>query len=275
VMYWSSGAMKESVIMGGMGLLLGSFLHLLYTRRRQLLYLFLLVLGIYAVWLVKYFVAVALVLTLVLALLLKAIFFTEKLSGIHWAAKLLALVLLFSGVAFIGTQLNPNLHLDALPDVVYENYQISLLASQGKPRIDFPFLEPTYLSFVLHSQLAFIGMLFRPFIWEAYNLRTIVAALENTVLLLLVFGFLRDLFSEGRWNRQYGYILLALLAYVFVIGTLLAYSMPNLGTLSRYRVIVLPFVVYLLLMCRTNQAFLKKLLPRNITLREHNDKVEA
>ncbi|PKV66352.1 hypothetical protein [Pontibacter ramchanderi] len=262
VVFWSSGVLKESVLMGGMGLLLGSSLYLLYgkLKRRPVLYLLLAVLGLYLIWLVKYFVAVALALTLALALLLKVIFYSPKLAHIHWLLKGLALLVLFSGIAWLGTQLNPNLNLEALPDVVYGNYQVSLLASQDKPRIDFPFLEPTYLSFALHSQLAFIGMLFRPFIWEVYNVRTFVAALENTLLLALAFGFVRDLFEAGRVKWRYGYLLTALLVYIFVMGVLLAYSMPNLGTLNRYRVVVLPFVVYLLLLCKTNSELLRYLL---------------
>lgn len=264
VLYWSSGVTKESIMLGGMGLMLSSSLQLMYGpgKGRQLLYVLLLVVGLYLVWLVKYFVAVALVLLLALGLLLRAIFYSTRLQHLHWSVKLLALLVLFSGVTFLGTQLNPNLHLENLPDAVYLNYQTSLLASQGKPRIDFPFLEPTYLSFALHSQLAFAGILFRPFLWEAYNALSLVAALENTLLLLMTFGFLRDLFSESRWKWRHGYFLIAILVYVFVMGTLLAYSMPNLGTLSRYRVAVLPFIVYLLLLCKTNQSFLKRLIPR-------------
>ncbi|WP_299985377.1 hypothetical protein [uncultured Pontibacter sp.] len=263
VVYWSSGVLKESVLMGGMGLLLGSSLYLLFgkLKRKPVLYLLLALLGLYLIWLVKYFIAVALALTVALALLLKLIFYNPKLAHIHWLIKGLALLLLFSGIAWLGTQLNPNLNLEGLPDVVYGNYQVSLLASQGKPRIDFPFLEPTYLSFALHSQLAFIGMLFRPFIWEVYNVRTFAAALENTLLLLLAFGFVRDLFEAGRVKWRYGYLLTAVLVYVFVMGVLLAYSMPNLGTLNRYRVVVLPFVVYLLLLCKTNSDLLRYLLP--------------
>lgn len=263
VMYWGAGVTKESILLGGMGMMLGSFLHLMQAERirRPVLYLLLFVLGVYLVWLVKYFVAVALVLMVALGLLLKAIFYNPKLAHIHWLPKLLALLVLFSGIAFLGTQLNPNLHLEALPDVVYLNYQTSLIASQGKPRIDFPFLEPTYLSFALHSQLAFIGMLFRPFLWEVYNMRTLAAALENTLLLLLTFGFVRDLFQEGRLKWRHGYFLIAILTYAFVIGVLLAYSMPNLGTLSRYRVVVLPFVVYLLLLCGTNSHLLGFIIP--------------
>ena len=267
VMYWSSGVLKESFVMGGMGLMLGSFLHLLLSRegKKQVLYLLLFVLGLYVIWLVKYFVAIALVLMLVLSLLLKAIFYNERLGHIHWSLKLLALLLLFSGVGWVASQLNPNLQLETLPQVVYKNYQVSLLATQGKPRIDFPFLEPTYLSFALHSQLAFAGILFRPFIWEVYNLRSLLAGIENTLLLILAFGFLRDLFQENRWKWKHGYLLVAMLAYVFVMGVLLAYSMPNLGTLSRYRVVVLPFLVYLLLLCQTNATLLQYILPRRKT----------
>ncbi|MBX0333147.1 hypothetical protein K3G39_07845 [Pontibacter sp. HSC-14F20] len=259
VVFWSSGVLKESVVLGGMGLLLGSSLYLLFGKSKPLLYLLLAVVGLYLIWLVKYFVAVALVLLVALALLVRVIFYSAKLAHIHWLLKGMALLFLFSGIAWLGTQLNPNLHLEALPDVVYQNYQVSLIASQGKPRIDFPFLEPTYLSFALHSQLAFIGMLFRPFIWEAYNIRTFAAAFENTLLLVLAFGLLRDLFEAGRIKWRYGYLLLAVLVYLFAMGVLLAYSMPNLGTLSRYRVVVVPFVVYLLLLCKTNSDLLSYL----------------
>ncbi|MHC2992770.1 hypothetical protein OB13_14715 [Pontibacter sp. HJ8] len=265
VLYWSSGVMKESFLMGGMGLALGSFLLLLYAgkqKRQRLLYLLLIGLGIYLIWLVKYFVAVALGLMLVLSLLLKALFYTEKLSRFHWSWKLLTLLLLFTGTALLASQLNPNLHVETLPDAVYLNYQKSLAASAGKPRIDFPYLEPTYLSFTLHSQLALAGILFRPFIWEAYNIRSFLASIENTLLLLLVFGFLRDLFQENKWKWQYGYLVVAVLVYLLVMGVLLAYSMPNLGTLSRYRIVIIPFLVYLLLLCNTNSALMQRILPK-------------
>jgi hypothetical protein len=99
-----------------------------------------------------------------------------------------------------------------------------------------------------YAPAALLTSLFRPFLFEVHNLPSLVNALETTVLTLL---FLRLLFTRtfsSVW-RQIADSPLLVFCVVFVVGFGIAVGLAssNMGTLSRYRVPLLPFFVVLLL----------------------------
>jgi hypothetical protein len=73
-----------------------------------------------------------------------------------------------------------------------------------------------------------------------------VAGLENLVLLLLV-GLALLSAAQGRGGHLPFALVLALLVYCSVLAVLIGLSTPNLGTLNRYRSVLLPFVLLLAL----------------------------
>lgn len=261
VVFWSSGVIKESFIMGGMGLLVGSFLVLRQpdAGRKKIRYAFFALIGILLIWYVKYFVAIALGAFLMFAVILKYIQTSKMLSGVGAYWKGAMLVVLFAGIAFAVSRLNYNLNFQQLPLTVYDNYLKYTLTAGDKPSINLPSLKPAYYSFVLHAPLAFTYMLFRPFVWEIYNTLTFVAAIENLLVLMLTILFCKDAIS-GKVNisQNNAYLLLVTICYILLMGTLLAYSMPNLGTLSRYKVVFLPFLIYLLFLSPSNYRYLSR-----------------
>ncbi|WP_187262740.1 hypothetical protein [Pontibacter beigongshangensis] len=258
VVFWSSGVLKESFIMGGMGLCVGGFLELYRPQNLQhrIKYFILALSGALVMWYVKYFVAIAVVAFLLLAFILRILCKSETVGRLNIYLKSGMGVLLFAGVVLIASQLNYNLNFSQLPVSVYENYLKYSVVPEGKPGIYLPALEPTYLSFALHAPLAFFGILLKPFIWEVYNPLTLVAAAENTFLLLLLLLACKDAIHKRIKPGQDWHLLLAALFYIVVMGVLLAFSMPNLGTLSRYRIVFLPFLLYLLLSSTSARHFL-------------------
>jgi hypothetical protein len=92
----------------------------------------------------------------------------------------------------------------------------------------------------MNSPWAIIAGLFAPFFWESHSILSAIASVENLVLLILVISFL---FSKGQLK---GSFIFPLFVYSIVLCVLLAISTPNLGTLSRYRIGFLPFLIFAL-----------------------------
>ena len=99
----------------------------------------------------------------------------------------------------------------------------------------------------LSGQLAFapialLTAMFRPFLFEVRNPMMLLAALETTALLVLT---IRALAQQGwrslRQNIVASPALMFFFAFSFVFGIAVGLATTNMGTLSRYRVPMLPF----------------------------------
>jgi len=140
--------------------------------------------------------------------------------------------------------LHPNFYLYRLMDVVVTSYQDFQAISNPEDLIHYRDLQPTVFSFARSSPLAFTSGIFRPFITEAHGLLQWLGAIENLILLLF---FLFSLPGIKRMKANENRLLVfSLMTYITILCIFLTLSTPNFGTLSRYRVGFLPFLVYLL-----------------------------
>ena len=122
-------------------------------------------------------------------------------------------------------------------------------------------LSPSLNSVLLNVPQALVSGIFRPFVWEAHNVTSMAAGVENLILLILTLMAIPSmpkLFSSP--NRI---LVLAILTYILILATFLALSTPNLGTLSRYKVGFLPFLVYLLI--SQNQWIVRFIVRKKVT----------
>lgn len=95
------------------------------------------------------------------------------------------------------------------------------------------------------APLALVSSLFRPFIFEVRNPLMVFSALENTVLLVLLLRAVRS----GSVIRAIldTPVLLFSLAFVIIFGVAVGLVTTNMGTLSRYRLPLMPFYVTMVL----------------------------
>jgi hypothetical protein len=105
--------------------------------------------------------------------------------------------------------------------------------------------DTSVLGAVKAAPLAIFSSLYRPLPWEAGGLTALIAALENTVFLLLtvvvVVGAARNV--PGVVTALRAPMFLPCVVFVAVFSAAVGLSTPNLGTLSRYRVPAVPFFV--------------------------------
>lgn len=256
VVFWSSGILKESILLGSGSLLLAALLNLVYrpeqSRWREGL---LLVLAGYICFKIRYYFAVAYL------PLLGSWALTEKMAR-RWALKKWhhQWLLYCGGLGILGTAasfLHEALHVDFLLYELTRNYQSLRAKSLLKAYIDYPDLQPNFGSILYYTPKAVGSAIFRPFVWEATAIPYFVAGLENLVLLILVLVALAS-YRKVKPTLP-STLVLALLLYGLVVAALIGISTPNLGSLSRYKIAFLPFLLYLVLQTGQNQLTLQNI----------------
>jgi hypothetical protein len=251
--FWSSGLVKEAVVVAGFGWSLFG-LHLWIREGRPVPGWALMMTGAIPMVLIKPYILFPLV-------------FAGG-SWYYWARSLnrgrvrirpahlvVAAVLGVGGIVVLGQHF-PEYSLD---NFAAQTSSLQQLGRQGGSAFALSSEGPTTLvgQFV-YAPAALLTSLFRPFIFEAHNIPSFVNALETTVLTLL---FIRILFTRnlGNLRRQIAEDPLLVFCLVFVVafGIAVGLASSNMGTLSRYRSPLLPFFVLLLL------ALSKPLLSRS------------
>ncbi|MBT9392540.1 hypothetical protein KLP40_05130 [Hymenobacter sp. NST-14] len=245
VVYWTSGLTKESLLVGSGALVLALVVYLAYgpaTRRWRA------VAGLLGVALLhfkmRYFFAVVLFGNLV------GLGFTRTLQHLgaarsRWTQTALLLALL-SGGAWVAGEVSPLFRANKFTSQLQRNYSSLLKTSRNRPHLVYPDLRPTTASVVEHAPRAVFNTLTRPWPWEGRSALYAIAGLENLALLALLLLAVVAV-GRGRPGQLPFALVLALLLYCLILAALLGLSTPNLGTLNRYRVSFLPFLVLLLL----------------------------
>lgn len=112
----------------------------------------------------------------------------------------------------------------------------------AKSTISIPEISDA-VSFIMHYPQAMFLTLFRPHVAEIKSAFYAGLAIENMVyLLLLTLGIVK--FTKPK--REHWPMLLALLSYTLILGGIIGSTVPILGAVVRYRIMVLPFFVILI-----------------------------
>lgn len=248
VVFWSSGVLKESVLIGAQGWLISAVLFMTHRPpRRAWFEVPLVLLSAYLLWRVKFFVGAVLIPVLggyvVGQLLARQV---RQFQPGKVRALLFGIVLVLAGLLALQSHLFFRAGSSFFLEQVVSNYESILQnTSPGRPVIQHAGLEPAPESLLLHAPRALGSALYRPFFWETTEPAYVLAAVENLFLLVLTGFALLGLLE--RKSLRLDLFFLGLLLYIVVLGMMMGLTTPNFGTLNRYRAAFLPFLVYLLL----------------------------
>lgn len=231
--FWGSGLTKETAAVAGMCLGLSALVFWKKEKLSGLTALPLTLSGFFVVYVFKPYILVA-----IIAALGVAIFNNGRISGLRLFSGLITTVLLMVG----ATTLMP----EYAPDRVIQQvggYQQQYPQIQAGSNFEYAQSGDTSLSGQLKNvPLALVSSFFRPFIFEVHNFAAALGALETTVFLLL---FLKIVFRDSLkriWRKVTAdQLLLFSLVFTIILGVAVGLSAPNLGTLSRYRMPMIPF----------------------------------
>lgn len=146
-------------------------------------------------------------------------------------------------------ELFPQYSMDSLADeaanLQYQGQQVE----GGSSYVMGDYEQTTLMGQLMFAPMAITASLFRPFLVEAHNAVALINGLEMTVVLYLWFRILRVRGAAGAWRvlrRSPPLVFCVVFVILFSLGVGLATT--NLGTLSRYRVPMMPMYALVLVM---------------------------
>lgn len=248
VVFWSSGVLKESILMGAMGWLVSAVLFMTHKGPRRAWYeVPIVLLAGYLLWRIKFFVAAVLLPVLgayvVGQLLARQV---RQFQAGKIRAVLFGIVLVLVGLLALQSHMFFRAGSSFfLEQVVYNHENMLRGTSPDRPAVRFEAFRPTPESLVHNALRALGSAIYRPFFWETTDPAYVLASVENLMLLVLTGFALLGLLERKHFRLDFFF--LGLLLYIVVLGIMMGLTTPNFGTLNRYRIAFLPFLVFLLL----------------------------
>ncbi|CAN5410831.1 hypothetical protein BH23BAC1_BH23BAC1_33890 [soil metagenome] len=257
VVFWSSGILKESLIMGALCFLVAFFIQSTSdVKRISFLKIVLSVIFLFLLWKLKYYYLA------VLLPVLAATFFTllaiRKYEKIKKSSGFIILIWLagFALILILSTTLYPTLSFNVVLHYLVQTHDTIFVLSKPENLIYFYDLRPDLSSIIINFPLALFSGLYRPTLWDATTFFQWLAAIENFLILICSLWALKNFKKIN--DPQHLLLLDALIIYIIILAAFMAFSSPNFGTLMRYKIGYLPFLVYLVL---SNNPIFKKLSP--------------
>jgi len=231
--FWTSGMLKECVLMFGVALFLYAMYTLSYQKINFKKIVFLL-LSLMVLLSIKIYVALFIVPAGI------AFFLTARYSkikpilfygGIFVLSIMLILLneMVLHAVPFLETlSLKRN---DFIMDAAYY--------AHAKSYLTIGFLDSTPLAFLQDTPLSFYRALFLPWVWSTNSVVEILPAIENLILLILIGLSIAYPFKNNRQTRNFIYF-----AFFFSVTLLwiIGITTPVIGAIVRYKVPILPFL---------------------------------
>lgn len=243
VVFWTSGVIKEAVVVAGLGIFLRGISDLLI--RKRVIALVSVVFGATLVTLIKPYVLAPLVLAL------GAWFYAGRGRRLPLGYKLAGVAIGIGGLALIG-YLFPMYGVDGVAQTL-SNTQRNFVSTNidtgsaidiGDVDGDVDPSQRSLASALKWAPMGLLNALLRPLFFDVRNVSMAVAAVEMTVLFGLVVSIV---YRHGvrKIVREIGSDAPLLFAAVFVLvfATSVGIATGNLGSLSRYRVPMMPVYV--------------------------------
>jgi hypothetical protein len=231
VVFWSSGVLKEAPLVMAFGLLVYSIFQLLQNFKRPYLWIVFLTSAWIMVFLKEY-VLMSLLPALISLLVCKILmnrFVILTFLFVHAACFLIAIN---ASAFFVGGNF---LYVLQKKQTDFYNFTQLVNAQSGIERIDIS----DHAHFIMGYPQALANTYFRPHLLEMKSPFYVPIAIEN---LLFVFLLVVPFFYPQKLPKRSLVIFLFVLSFVLVIGGIIGFTVPILGTAIRYKIIALPFL---------------------------------
>lgn len=230
VIFWSSGLLKEGILMFAFGFLIYFFQKLLQQFKAS--YLLGTLLSVLILLISKFYVLLAALPGLVFIIVIKRTgkkWFFYKLAAIH----LLLVAMFWFSQPITGYNL-PHILAKKQNDFINYTHSLKKVGSQ----VELERLQPTMVSIIKNTPEALINSFFRPTLFEAQGATMLMAAIENALLtlalaLMIVFYTPHNVKNPMLWFS---------ISFVIILFTLSGLTTPVLGALVRYKAPALPFL---------------------------------
>lgn len=238
IIFWTSGVLKESLVMFALGIFLYSYMRF-YFNSAIWYHLFSFALGFIILMLLKFYLLIILLPAMIILLLTQRILILQKMKGLTW---ILFSILFLLGL-FMFKYINPR--ADALHALMNKREAFELLAHTMKAGSYFEVPQfNDIVSLLKAAPVALMEVIVRPNIFKISSPLVFLSALENIYIWILIVSALmfrkRNSVLIGQWN-YFG------LFVVIATFTLIGLTVPVEGAIVRYKSVVLPILMAILL----------------------------
>jgi hypothetical protein len=236
VLFWSSGALKESILIFGMGILIYS-LKLLTEQKIKIKFLILFTLSFILLFFIKFYVLLAL-LPCVIGYLISVKFKMKHPLRIYSSV-----VVVFSVLAFNSKEIPP--HFDFVETMVTKQKNFIRLAEVTEPgsRFELTKLEPTFIGVVIAVPEALANCFIRPLITKGNQFIFLPSIIENTLFIaLIILSFFSGLKQKVKLTIEAKNIFWFSVFFALILFAIIGLTTPVSGALVRYKVPGLPFL---------------------------------
>lgn len=252
VLFWSSGLFKDTFTYTFSILFLMYFYKIFFQRKLNIFnFIWLFILG-YLVLVLKTYILYSVVAAGFVWLGFQYLYKVENRMLRVIVFPIFMLIALFGGVwmlSFMASYSESTYSsVDSMLDKAVIAQQDLKQEYYGGQSFDIGDYEPTIAGALSVAPKAVVAGLFRPFLWEAGKVTMILSGLENTILLFLVFiVFFRagPVFFFKQLSKEP--FLIYCFAYSLMMALGIGLSTSNFGALVRFKIPLLPFLVFGLL----------------------------
>ncbi|MBS1683385.1 MAG: hypothetical protein JSS76_01430 [Bacteroidetes bacterium] len=232
-LFWTSGGLKESVMILALGLLLYGFLSI---REKKVVAVLIFLAGALLLFVIKYFLLLCL-LPAIVAYYIASGQTDIKFSAIKYGA---VLALSVAAVA-IMSPLAPKLDFVFLIAMKQKHAIAEAMYMKAGSYSYVPPLEQSIWSILSHLPTGLCNAMLKPYLWQSRNPMMLLSALENVVLVVLLVVAIIYHSKKRKLNFNLLFFVLACtLPYLCMIGIMT----PVLGNLVRYKVVVIPLLIF-------------------------------
>lgn len=251
VIFWGSGLLKDTITLACIGIAVHCLYAIFLQRRYAVRHFMFLFLTLYCLYVIKIYILLTL---LPAAIVWIFVFNYSRIKSLILKVVLLPLlVMLTSGFAYYATlkagEDNPKYSLQAIAKTAQITaYDIRYWSGrEAGSGYSLGELDGTWQSMLNLGPQAINVSLFRPYFWEVRNPLMLLSAMESfTLLILTVFVILkaRGLIFSAMTNAHVLFCMIFSITFAFAVGV----STFNFGTLTRYKIPLLPFYLLMLIL---------------------------
>ncbi|MBA3900141.1 MAG: hypothetical protein H0X62_08020 [Bacteroidetes bacterium] len=249
LLFWSSGILKESILLFGFGIFIYYLFKVLFVKLK-FRYLLRMAFCFLLLALVKGYVMLALIPALLSLLVI-------KISGNRFSGlKFLFTHILILVVAVNLYRINPE--LDALY-YLHQKQQDFINVGEEVPAgsyIKTKIFEPKWTSLITNAPEAISTVLFRPTVFEANSAMMALAALENFLILLICAILLYNFKIPDKKSLP---LLWFSIFFTLSLAAIIGFVTPVLGAVVRYKIPLMPFLIIIFILISNKEMMVKRL----------------
>jgi hypothetical protein len=266
---WSSGILKDTLIIGTIGMLLYAFSNIFIFRKRLFLNFILIAFGVVVLQLLK----PILVLILLPCLTLWGFLYLTKpmkLSLGRFSIRILIMIGIFLTIyslnnTFVGASSKYNLDNLITTAEGFHSFHSLEVFSEGKSVYDIGEVEFTGVGLIKKIPRGILATFFRPYPWEVNNFPLILGTIESVLLLIMIVWVVID-FIVGLIKSKLqlikvvlsNYELIFMLSFSIIFASIAGITSYNFGALSRYKIpAILFFLISLIIIIHESELFNK------------------